>query len=188
MHNNLFIISGPSGAGEDSVIAGLEKIIPLERVISTTTRPPRSHESNKNPYYFIPQKKFKEGIKKNLFFEWAREYNNHYYGVTRKEMHRIRGSKKIGIWKIEYQGVITAKKLIPGIKAILINAPLPVLKKRIKSRDNVSAKYLRSRMAYTKKWLQYKNIYDYEVINEENKLNKTIRRVAAIIKSQIDKK
>ena len=28
--NNIFIISGPSGAGEDSIIKGLEKLLPIE--------------------------------------------------------------------------------------------------------------------------------------------------------------
>ncbi|PIR95197.1 guanylate kinase, partial [Candidatus Falkowbacteria bacterium CG10_big_fil_rev_8_21_14_0_10_37_6] len=51
----IFIISGPSGAGEDSVIDGLKKLLPIERVITTTTRAMRKNESQGNPYYFISQ-------------------------------------------------------------------------------------------------------------------------------------
>ena len=48
--NNLIIISGPSCAGEDSIIEGIKKILPIQRVISTTTRKMREGESQKNPY------------------------------------------------------------------------------------------------------------------------------------------
>lgn len=186
--NNLFIISGPSGSGQDSIMGGLQKIMPIERVITATTRPMRQNESQKNPYYFTNEKEFKKGIKENKFFEYAKEYNNNYYGVTHKEINRIKNNNKIGIWKIEYKGVIEAKKLIPGITAILINAPLNILEKRIRERSkNLSEKFIKERMDYTKQFLKHKNIYDYEVVNEEGKLNSAVRKVQKIIKTAVDK-
>ena len=187
MPNNIFIISGPSGAGEDSIINGLGEILPIKKVITTTTREMRLGESQKNPYYFISKKKFKKGIEQNKFFEYAKEYNDNYYGVTHNEINRVKNSNKIGIWKIEYKGVITAKKLMPEIIAIFVNAPVKILEKRIRSRKGVSEKFIKERTKYTKKWLKYKNIYDYEVINEEEKLNKTIAHVAKIINTAVDK-
>jgi len=56
---NIFIIYGPSGSGQDSVIEGIEKKIPVERVITTVTRPPRQKESQGHPYYFITAKNSK---------------------------------------------------------------------------------------------------------------------------------
>ena len=185
--NNIFIISGPSGAGEDSIIKGLEKFLLIEIVITTTTREMRQGESQKNPYCFISKEDFLKGIKENKFFEYAKEYNNHYYGVTNNEIKRVAKSKKIVIWKIEYKGVISAKKKFKNITAILINAPLEILEKRIRKRYSVTDKYIKSRMIYTKEWLKYKNIYDYEVINEEGKLDKAINKVLKIIKDKIDK-
>jgi len=185
----IFIISGPSGAGEDSIIEGLQKYLNIERVITTTTRPMRPGESQGNPYYFVTLEEFKKGIKENKFFEYACEYNNNYYGVTHEEINRVRNGNKIGIWKIEYKGVITAKKLIPGIIAILISAPLSSIKKRLKKRDqNASPRYIKERMEYTRKWLKHKNIYDYEVINEDGKLEEAIQKTLKIIKKNIKKK
>lgn len=185
--NNLFIISGPSGAGEDSIINGLKKILPIESIITTTTRKMRPGEKQKFPYYFITREKFKKGIKKNKFFEYALEYNNNYYGVTKQEIQRVRNSNKIGIWKIEYKGVITAKKLMPNITAILITAPMNVLKKRIKSRSRVSEKYLKERMEYTGLWQKHYNIYDYKIVNKENKLDTAIHETAKIILENLKK-
>lgn len=180
--NNLFIISGPSGVGEDSVIQGLQKILPIERVITTTTRQMRPGDSQGNPYYFITREAFEQGIAAGSFVEYAREYNDQLYGVTREELDRVIGDGKIGIWKIEYKGVMSAKRLFPGIIAILITAPLEILEKRIRNRDNPSEESLKERMDYTREWLKHKDIYDYAVENEEGKLSETIEKVATIIR------
>ncbi len=188
--NNLFIISGPSGSGQDSVIEGLKKYFNIERVVTTTTREMRTGEKQGSPYYFISKKEFEKGIKNNLFFEYAQEYNDNFYGVTHKEIQRVQNSNKIGIWKIEYKGVITAKKLIPNIIAILINAPLDILEQRIKTRNpEYSKEFITERLEYTKEFLKHKDIYDFGVINEQGKLANTIKKVANIIEkhSNIDK-
>jgi guanylate kinase len=191
MKSNIFIISGPSGAGEDSIIDGLKKTMPIERIITTTTRKMRLGEKSGREYYFISHNEFNGLIKEKKLFEYAKEYNDNYYGVTYDEIDRVKNSGKIGIWKIEYKGVITAKKLIPGIISIFINAPLEVLEKRIRRRDNVTEEFIKNRLEYTKEWLKHLDIYDYVVENEEDRLDKTINLVSEIIKknakSAIDK-
>ena len=185
--NNLFIISGPSGAGEDSIIEGLKKILPIERVITTTTREKRSNIFAKDPYYFISKEEFKKGIAENRFFEYAREYNDQFYGVTKKEIERVINCDKIGIWKIEYKGVMTMKKMMPEIIAILITTEsLEVLKQRILSRG-ASEKFVEERMIYTKEWLKHKDIYDYEVVNYEGKLDEAVEEVKGIILKECGK-
>ncbi len=186
MASKIFIISGPSGAGEDSVIEGLRKYFKIERVITTTTRSMRAGESQRKPYYFISQKEFEKKIERDELAEYAQEYNNNFYGVTKDELERVKHSGNIGIWKIEYKGVITAKKKIPEIKSIFIAPPsLDVLKQRTLKRDpNVSEEYLKERMDYTKEWMKHEDIYDYKVVNEEGKLDETIEKVADIIKGK----
>ena len=186
--SNIFIISGPSGAGEDSVIEGLRKYFEIERVITTTTRNMRQGESQKNPYHFVSREEFLEKIKTDKMAEHAEEYNKNFYGVTKEELERVSKSGKIGIWKIEYKGVMTAKKKFPQIKSIYIAAPsLEIIRQRILRRDSdVSEEYLNERMEYTKEWMKHKDIYDYKVVNEEGKLDETIRKVAKIIKSNLN--
>lgn len=178
---NLFIISGPSGVGEDSVIDGLEKRFPIERVVTTTSRTMRPGDSDGHPYYFISRSDFEQGITEGKFFEWAKQYNDNLYGVTHEEIRRVAESGRIGIWKIDYQGVITAKKLFPGIIAIMLTAPLPILESRIRKRDTVTEAFIRERMEYTKEWLKHTDIYDYTIENEEGKLEQTIEKVAGLI-------
>ncbi|NCU41792.1 MAG: hypothetical protein EOM19_03650 [Candidatus Moranbacteria bacterium] len=183
---NIFIISGPSGVGEDSVIDGLTKRLPIERIITTTTREPREGEFEGSPYYFITHNEFEQKIKAGEFIEYAQEYNNNYYGVTQEEIKRVADTKKIGIWKIEWKGVITAKKIYPSIIAIFLTVrDLSILEQRIRRRNGSATEaYIQERMEYTKEWLKHTDIYDYIVYNEENKLEETIGNVETILRGK----
>jgi guanylate kinase len=184
--SNIFILSGPSGAGEDSIIQGLEKYFPIERIITTTTRAMRPGESQGDPYWFISKEEFMARRDKNEFVEWAQQYNGNFYGVTKEELERVKSAGKISTWKIDYKGVMTAKKLYPEIPAILITVPdLQTLENRIRQRDNVSEEYIQERMEYTQEWMRHAAIYDYAVINADGKLNEAIDQVAEIIQKHL---
>lgn len=181
--SHLFIISGPSGVGEDSVIEGLSHKLSTERVVTTTTRKPREGEWQGDPYYFVSRDAFEAKIAAGEMVEYAQEYNDNYYGVSKEEIERVASCGKIGIWKIEYKGVMTAKQLFPGIIAIFLTvSDLSVLEARIRRRyDKVSDDYIRERMEYTKEWLKHTDIYDYTVYNEEGKLDEAVSAIQEII-------
>lgn len=183
--SNIFIISGPSGSGQDSVIEGLKDHLPIERIITTTTRDRREGETEGDPYYFVSMEEMQEMISREEMAEYAKEYNDKVYGVTEKELERVASLKnKIGIWRIEYKGVITAKKKFPEIKSVLIAPPsLETLRERILRRDGeVSDKFLEERMRYSEEFMKHEDIYDFKVVNEEGKLEETVLKVAEIIK------
>ena len=66
--SNIFIISGPSGAGEDSVIKKLKNHIDFDKIVTTTTRAMRPEDEEGVSYYFISEEEFKKGIEENRFF------------------------------------------------------------------------------------------------------------------------
>ncbi len=182
---NIFIISGAAGSGKDSVIDGLQKRLPLERIITSTTRKARPLESEGNPYYFLSREKFEQGIAKGQFVEYSANENNELYGVTTSELNRIVNKNHIAIWRVDWKGVIAIKKLYPEIKAFYISAPLEILEARLRSRDKGKEEsYFQDRMKYTREWLNHLDIYDYQVENEEGKLDQTIERVFQIITEQ----
>ena len=184
--NSLFIISGPSGSGQDSVIEELARKMPIERVITTTTREKRMGEADARPYYFISKEEFEEGTKSGRFFEWAQHYNDNYYGVEFKEIERVQNSGKVGIWKIDKKGVEAVKKLLPSIQAILLYAPIEQLERRIRTRDmDASDEYVADRMAYSKEWLENTEIYDFKVLNEDGGLEKAVEDVLGIITGKV---
>ena len=182
---NVVIISGPSGVGEDSVIEGLREFTTINRVITTTTRTPRESENEGNPYYFISKEEFEKRIKDGEMIEWAEQYNGNLYGVTKEELQRVNDLEGIGVWKVEYKGVISAKKLFPEMKAILLMAEsLEVLEERIRSRTTVSEEFIAERMAYTREWLTHADIYDYTVINKQDMLHEAIQEVVDILRKE----
>lgn len=180
--NNLFIISGPSGAGKDAVIHGLKKILSIKQLITTTSRPMRRGERQGKPYYFITKEQFKKNIKLNKFFEYDLHYDN-LYGLANKEINKIKKSKKVFYWQAEYKGVITAKNKMPEIIAIFINSPLKILIARMRQREiKLDEKIFKQRVKDTKEWLKHLDIYDYIVNNKQGKLDQTIEKVANIIR------
>ncbi|MEN8252154.1 MAG: hypothetical protein ABFQ53_01065 [Patescibacteria group bacterium] len=181
-NKKLFIISGPSGAGEDSIIKGLRELLNINVPTTTTTRKMREGESEGRPYYFISKESFKKGVLENKFFEWTKQDNENLYGVTHVEIDDVRSKEGVGILKVDYNGVITAKKLLgDDVIAILINCPLNQIAERLKKRDNASEEFVSRRLKYAKGWLENKDVFDYEVINDDGNLEKSVAIVYDII-------
>lgn len=180
---NIFIISGPAGSGKDTIIEHLKRILPIERIITTTTRAPRSGETEGNPYYFISSEAFQEAIRKESFAEYSTNENHTLYGVSNKELRRVLTKKNcVGIWQIDWKGVESAKKLFPNIIAIFISTPLAIMEERLRSRDTTQNEiYFSERKAYTKEWLKHTSLYDYVVKNEQGKLEEAVEAVKDII-------
>jgi len=86
-------ILGKSCAGKDVTARILEKEHGFDFVVSTTSRPIRDGESERNPYNFVSNSTFEELIKNDGLIEY-REYNTlvnnipavWYYGVENKEV------------------------------------------------------------------------------------------------------
>jgi guanylate kinase len=133
-------------------------------------------------YYFLSKEEFEKGIKENKFFEYALEDSGNYYGGTYAELERVKKSDDPVIWKIEYKGVLAAKKLVPNAKSIYIHIPIELIEKRLKKRGE-SEEVIAARLEYARGWYENENIFDYKVTNEEGKLDETIEKVAEIIKS-----
>jgi guanylate kinase len=179
---NIFVISGPSGAGEDSVMNALDKVFLTERVVTTTTRPMRSGESQGKPYYFINRSEFLDKIEKGEIFEYVEQDNGNYYGVTRAEIARVSESKKIIFWRMEFNGVIKINKIFPKVVTILLDVPRDVIERRIRKRDNPSEDFLKIRLDYAKGWYENRDKFDYAVKNEDGKLQEAVSAIAEIIK------
>lgn len=183
---NIFIISGPAGSGKDSVIERLEQILPIERLITTTSRTPRAGEVEGNPYYFLSRELFETKIKQDEFLEYSINENGGYYGVSKQEFERIKAKGSIAIWRVDWKGVVSIKKLFPTIPAIFITAPLDILEQRLRLRDQGKDEvYFKERMDYTREWLKHLDIYDYQVENKEGRLDEAVAEVKAIIEKHL---
>lgn len=137
--DNLFIFIGSSGAGRDTVmeecLAHFKNGVRLKR---TTTRKPREtiEEKDKQRMIFTLKKTFLNDFKKgNILFAGRYKANKKLYGISKKEILKIRDKGKFFFLEENFSG-LPLKILFPDSKLIIVLPPtLDVLKDRLFSRD-----------------------------------------------------
>ena len=80
----MVILSSPSGAGKTTITKKIQQKYQNFKIsVSHTTRKPRTNEIDGVDYFFVSKNEFKNLIKKNEFYEYAKIFEN-YYGTTKK--------------------------------------------------------------------------------------------------------
>ncbi|MGA8662130.1 MAG: guanylate kinase, partial [Candidatus Cybelea sp.] len=84
----LFVVSGPSGAGKDTLVAALRgRRASLRYSVSATTREPRPEEQPGEHYFFVSRQEFDRLREGGNLLE-SREYNGNLYGTPRDYIER----------------------------------------------------------------------------------------------------
>jgi len=184
----LIIVSSPSGGGKDSVIQALLNMMSNStRLITTTSRPMRPGNKEGIDYYFITEQEFKNKIENNKFVEYN-IYSDNYYGTQKKHLQETLENNEVVFTQMEVNGKNNLDKLkIPHLSIFLLPEDLDVLKNRIEKRGGLNEKQIQDRIETAKNEIKRSTNYDYRVVNEENKLNKTIDIIAEIIKKELKK-
>lgn len=82
----LIVVSGPSGAGKDTICQKLIKDDSnIWMSVSMTTRKPRPLEKDGVDYFFVSSEEFENKINDNTFLEYA-SYNDNYYGTPKDKV------------------------------------------------------------------------------------------------------
>ena len=181
---HLFVISGPSGVGKDTVIEGLKKVkLRFEWVITTTTRSMRKGEKDGKPYYFVNRKRFQKLIAEGKMIEFANVYGN-YYGTTWEALESAFQKSKLVILKNDPQGARTIKAKLPQVVIIfIIPSNLETIEKRLRKRGTDSEVTIQKRIAAVKRDLADLSFADYEVVNPEGKPELASQEVFEIIQN-----
>ena len=113
---NLFIVTGPSGAGKGTVLG---RVMPsmedLHYSVSATTRAPREGEEDGVNYYFLRKEQFLEMIGQGAFLEHA-EYVGNYYGTPAGPVDECLNKGMDVVLEIEVQGALIVKQKRPEAK------------------------------------------------------------------------
>jgi len=133
----LIVVSGPSGAGKDTVC---NRLVEEQRnvwiSVSMTSREPRKNEVNGKDYYFITKEEFEEKIKNEEFLEYAVVHNNQYYGTPKSKIEEKLSKGIDVILVIDIQGALKIKEQIEEALFIFILPPsMEELKKRLIERN-----------------------------------------------------
>ncbi len=144
---NLFVVSGPSGAGKGTLVARLLEAVPDSWVsVSATTRAPRQGETDGISYYFLDREEFLRRAEDDGFLEWA-EYAGNCYGTPRASVERKMAEGKQVILEIDVQGAFQIKEKIPQAHLVFIEPPsLEVLEERLRGRGTETDDVVEKRM------------------------------------------
>ena len=134
---NLFVLSGPSGAGKGTLVKRVLQRIPDAWVsVSATTRKPRPGEVDGKDYYFLDQPRFDELVSQNGFLEWACVHGNSYGTLRSRVQDHMNAGGQV-ILEIDVQGAFQVKKAMPEAHLIFIEPPsLEELERRLRGARN----------------------------------------------------
>lgn len=190
------ILTGKTASGKDTIkFALLRKYPLLKKVTTTTSRAPRSNETDGLDYLFLTRDEFESKIQKGDFAEYV-EYGGNLYGTQKKELEQA--LKEDFLWKIdpsragEVREFIkrsfpaqTAQELIKAVLVLYINVSDEVVLQRLQKRG-LSEEEIQKRMMDDKRiWDKYKNSYDFIIENETGKLDQTISKIEQIIENHL---
>lgn len=182
LSSKLVVVSGPSGAGKDTIVTRLlEMDDSFSLSVSATTRAPRGEEVEGENYYFLTVDDFLGKIDDGEFVEYAK-YGSNYYGTLKSDVEqRIRNGKTV-ILVIEVNGAANIKRMYPEALSVFIMPPSEsVLECRLRSRQTDSEEAILNRMNIAKTEISRSCDYDYIVINDE--LDRAVSEAYEIIKS-----
>ena len=180
----VFIISGPSGVGKDSVIDRLrERESDTHFAVTATTRPRRETEIDGMHYHFLSEQRFAEWIADAEFIEFATVYGRRY-GVPKSPIRAALERGQDVVIKIDVQGAASVRALLPESVGIFI-APesMHSLRLRLSARKTDDPAALARRFEEAGRELLRAHEFDYIVFNETNGLLRTVDEISAIIQA-----
>lgn len=167
MRRNLFVVSGPSGVGKDTVVKTLLKKHPeINKTVSVTTRDKRSNEIEGVDYYYHSKKEFYDYILNEELVEYEL-YDGAYYGTLYSEVERHPEDVPL-VLVIDVRGRRSVLKRYPMAKSIFISPPsFETLKDRIIARNENTTDELEHRLKTSKDELELSSVYDYVIVNDD---------------------
>lgn len=180
---SLIVISGPSGAGKDSIVNEVVKETDAKISVSMTTREKRKGEEEGKDYFFVTKEHFLEQIDKGNLLEFATVHGENYYGTPKDEVEKNINSGKDVILVIDIQGALKVKAKASDAIFIFIMPPsMKELKNRLIKRGTETKEQIIKRFKDAYQEINEATKYNYVVINDN--LKDAVKKVEAIIMAE----
>lgn len=182
----LVVLTGPSGAGKDSVLNVLkQRKLPYHFTVTATTRAPRPGESHEVDYYFVSKTEFAGMVAGNELLEHAIVYGQEK-GVPKEPIRRALASGQDVIMRTDIQGARYIKSIVPGALTIFVAPPsFEELERRLRDRAADSAEQMNTRLQVVADETAAAPEFDHTVVNDD--LNRCADEVEQILNREREK-
>jgi guanylate kinase len=179
--NIMVILSSPSGVGKTTLTKKIQQKYQSFKIsVSHTTRQPRSNEVDGVDYFFVSKDEFKDLIKKDKFYEYAKIFEN-YYGTLKETVDNTIIKNDI-LFDIDWQGTKQLSKFINlNLIKIYLITDKKELKQRLIKRNQNSEEELEKRLKAYDEDITHWSDYDYVIINKN--LEVCFKQIEQIINS-----
>ena len=186
-HPLLLVLSGPSGAGKDYVLASLKNrpgLSGLSAVVTNTTRPRRPGETQDADYHFVSLAEFQRLIETGGLLEYANVYGN-WYGVPREPVRAALERGRDVIIKVDVQGARSIRQAVPQAVLIFLAPPsMEELAARLKKRNTEAPEQLERRLKTAEAEMTEMPLFDYVIVNENGRVDRVIASMEAVIAAE----
>ena len=181
----LFVVSGPSGAGKDTLVEALRALLPRIRYsVSATTRAPRPGEHEGEHYFFLSREAFEARRAQDGFLEW-REYNGNLYGTPRDYVQRTLAEGYDLIMKPEVNGAVAIKAAYPdAVLIFLVPEKFSHLRERLLARRTETNEEIARRLEIAHQEMKFIRNFDYLVVNGQGRQDEAVRDLHAIAQAE----
>lgn len=163
----VYIISGPSGSGKDSVLKKVFQLNPnVAFSISSITRAMRVGEIEGEKYNFITREQFENMIANDELLEHNIFLGN-YYGTPKAPVINCINKGQDILIEVDVNGAAKIRQKMPEAISIFIMPPsLEILKKRLTGRGTDGADVIEKRLFEALREISCAKDYDYIIVND----------------------
>jgi guanylate kinase len=181
----LFVVSGPSGAGKDTLVEGLRlRRETLRYSISATTRAPRDGERHGEHYFFVSHEEFGSLLNDGKLLE-SREYNGNLYGTPRDYVDQSLAEGYDVVIKPEVNGALAVRGAFPdAILIFVVPDRFSHLRERLLARRTETNEEIARRLEIATREMKFIRRFDYIVVNEQDRPEQAVRDLEAIFQAE----
>ncbi|MBR3594432.1 MAG: guanylate kinase [Clostridia bacterium] len=180
---SLYIVSGPSGSGKDTILKEVFKKCPeLFFSISTISRPMRPGEVEGEKYHFISKDEFLKLIEDDMLLEYN-QFCGNYYGSPKKPVLDALEKGIDAVLEVDVNGAKKVREAMPQAVSIFIMPPsYAELRRRLSGRGTETEEVINARMKTALDEIARASEYDFIVVNDD--LSEAVDDLITVIRSQ----
>ena len=179
------VISGPSGAGKDTVIEAALALDPsLAKVATAKTRAPRPGEIDGVHHVFLSDEEFDRWVAEGEFLEHVEIYG-HRSGVPRAAVDRLLAEGRIPVLRTDVAGARTLRAALDAPLLVFVTVPdVAALERRIRARGAETEREISARLAEAEAEMAESVWFDRVIVNGDQQHEVAARSLVEAISQE----